>query len=351
VSDSRGESLDAIAERDILHVIVGHGLPVMFRNAVASFRAVCPDGELLVIDNGSPQQALRDDLVRRANHDVRTTTVLRDNNNLENAKVGALYAAYRLAFDIATERGFRYVHLLQGDLQVLWWDLDALAKLSELYQRHRNCVNVHTLALSTDRALMGVVQVDKATGDTVMPDYGVTDTGMFHLQRWRDSGMRFMSSEQETAALAREKGLITVVCPWPTEVPVPWPAVVRRGRQVGREVKTAKPYLCRPLDQTAVAMVKRSASPVPLETVCTPWGWWCLAPMSETDLSRWYYLNYRRRAVQRDGWRGRPHWITRGLDHNWEVLITPHRPSLAALVLRPLPSFLRDVMRRTLRRT
>ena len=353
-ADGPGEGIaeEVIAEEDILHVIVGHGLPVLFLNTVDSFRAVCPESELLVIDNDSPQPDLRRALAARAEADPYMTYVLRDDNAPDNEKVGALYSAYRHAFSVAEEQGFRFVHLLQGDMQVLWWDADARAKLTDLYRRHPNCVNVHTRAFSSDRSLMGDIVWDEAVGATVIPRYGVTDTGMFHLERWRSAGMRFTSSEEETADAALEKGLVTVVSPWPTEVPVPWPAVVRRGRQVGREVRAAKPFLCRPLDAPAVAAVKRATTPVPWETLCTPWGWWCLAPMSETDLSRWYYLNYRRHALQRNGWRdGRPRWVTDWLDHRWDVLRTPHRPSVAALVLRPLPSFLGEVARRVGRRS
>lgn len=341
------ETATGIAERDILHVIVGHGLPTMFVNTVESFRAVCPESELLVVDNASPQPALRATLKRRAAADPHMEYVLREDNALDSEKVGALYAAYRMAFDTAEQRGFRFVHLLQGDMQVLWWDADARGKLAELYRRHPNCVNVHTRAFSSDRALMGDIAWDEAIGATVIPHYGVTDTGVFHLGRWRSAGMRFLSSEEETAAAALDKGLVTVVSPWPTEVPVPWPAVVRHGRQVGREVRTAKPFLCRPLDAASVAAVKQASVPVPWETLCTPWGWWCLAPMSETDLSHWYYLNYRRHALRRHGWRGgRPRWVTGGLDHRWDVLRTPHRPSVMALLCRPLPSFAGELARR-----
>ena len=342
---------EEIAEGDILHVVVGHGLPVLFFNAVRSFRAVCPESELLVVDNGSPQRSLRDALVCLAAEDVHTTTILRDDNDLENAKVGALYAAYRLAFATAEERGFPFVHLLQGDLQVLWWDADARAKLAELYRRHPNCVNVHTLALSSDRSLMGDVVRDPASGDTVIARYGMTDTGVFDLARWRAAGMRFTSSEESTAALALDKGLVALVSPWPTEMPVPWPAVVRRGRQVGREVRTSKPFLCRPIGAGDVAAIKRATEPVPWEELCTPWGWWCLAPMSATDLSQWYYLNYRRHALRKQGWRrGRPRWVTRGLDHRRDVLRAPHRPSIVALVLRPARPLLAEVGRRITRR-
>jgi hypothetical protein len=340
-------SPERISEDEILHVVVGHGLPVLFLNTVRSFRAVCPTGALLVIDNGSPQHGLRRALQEEADRDPRTSLVLRGTNEQEHEKVGALYAAYRLAFDRAAGGGFRYVHLLQGDMQCLWWDDDARAKLAEIYRRRPNCVNVHTRAFSSDRTLMGDLVVDPETGDTTIRRYGMTDTGMVDLRRWDEHGMAFLGSEEATAELAAGKGLEAVVSPWPTEVAVPWPAVVRAGRQVGREVKTAKPFLCRPLTGTEVAAIKASDRPVAWEAICVPWGWSCLSPMSETDLSNWYYLNYRRHALQRHGWRsGRPTWVTSGLDHRRDLLLAPHRPSLAELLLRPVPSLLRELARR-----
>jgi hypothetical protein len=336
-----------VGDDRILHVIVGHGLPVLFLNTVDSFRAVCPRSELLVIDNRSPQASLRADLARRAEADPAMQLLLRDTNDPANSKVGELYEAYRCAFDIARRRGFDYVHLLQGDMQVMWWDEDARRKLAELYLRHPRCVNIHTRALSSDRTLMRDIVVDAATRDAVLAHYGMTDTGLYDLARWDESGMVFATSETATSAIALERGLEVVVSPWPTEVPVPWPAVVRSGRQVGREVTTAKPFLCRPLDDQAVAAIKTAGYPVPWEEMCVPWGWSCLAPMSETDLSKWYYLNYRRRAILRHGWRqGAPRWITEGLDRRVDRVLAPHRPALLALLLRPVPSFAGEVVRR-----
>lgn len=338
---------ERIDEDEILHVIVGHGLPTLFLNTVRSFRAVCPTSALLVIDNHSPQPELRKALEEEAAREPRTRLVLRGSNELENEKVGALYAAYRLAFETAADDGFRYVHLLQGDMQCLWWDHDARAKLAEIYRRHPHCVNVHTRAFSSDRTLMGDLVVDPESGDTTIPGYGMTDTGLVDLRRWDRYGMAFLDSEEATAALAIGKGLEVVVSPWPTEVAVPWPAVVRAGRQVGREVTTGKPFLCRPLAEAEVARVKASDRPVPWEDLCVPWGWSCLAPMSETDLSNWYYLNYRRRALARHGWRaGRPTWVTSGLDHRRDLLLAPHRPSVTKLLLQPVPSLVRELARR-----
>src|SRR5579875_2223703 len=86
----------------VLHVVVGHGLATYFLNAVRSVRATSPGDHLLVIDNASPDPALRGDLKRIADADDLTEVVFRDENDVRgNGKVGSLYAAYGIAFERA----------------------------------------------------------------------------------------------------------------------------------------------------------------------------------------------------------------------------------------------------------
>jgi hypothetical protein len=232
---------------------------------------------------------------------------------------------------------------MQADMQLLWWDNETLALAQRLFQRHPNCVNILTMALSRDRWVAGDVSTDGATGDTVLTRYGLTDTGLYDLERWDRRGAEFADSEEEHARRALEAGLQVVVFPSPTEVQVPWPAVVRRGRQRGREVRTAKEFLCKPLTPAAVRELKEATSPRALEEVCVPWGWSCLSPMWNTDLDNVYYLALRRKDLMVNGFRrGSPRWVITGLDRPRDVLFAPHRPSLAALLLRPLAAYLRQ---------
>jgi hypothetical protein len=321
----------------VLHVIVGHGLPRLYLNTIVSFRNVLPDSPLLVIDNASPQADLRHRLSAMAAGDARMEVVLRPRNETGNGKVGGLYAAYRLAFQKAQERGSRYVHLLQADMQVLWWDDDALSRARALFALYPKCANIVTMALSGDRWLAGDLELDPATGHTVLTKYGLTDTGLYDLQRWAELGARWDSTEEEHAARALRQGMKVVLLPCPTEVQVPWPAVTRQGRQKGRELATSKPLLCRPLSDGELRRVKAAPVPVTLEEICTPWGWSCLSPMWNTDLGNVYYWALRRKDLAVHGWRrGSPRWVTRGLDHKYQVLWSPHRPSLVALVAGPL---------------
>ncbi len=327
---------------DLLHVVVGHGLPGLYLNTLESFRAILPDAPLLVVDNASPQGSLRERLREIASGDPAMELVLRERNESANGKVGGLYEAYRLAFDRAFQVGARYVHLMQADMQLLWWDDDVMKRAEDLWGRHRSCVNIMTVALSKDRWLTGDLRTDPSTGDTLLASYGLTDTGLYHLGRFKDFGACFESTEDEHAQRAREAGLEAAVFAWPTEVQVPWPAVVRHGKQRGREIRTTKPLLCKPLSTGQVASLKAATRPINMEDICVPWGWSCLSPMWNTDLDNVYYLALRRRDLAVNGWRdGLPRWVTSGLDRPTDILLRPHRPSLIALVAQPLWSYLR----------
>ena len=301
-----------------------------------------PDAPVLVIDNASPQAQLRRSLADMAEADPNMRLVLRARNETDNGKVGGLYAAYRLAFSDAMARGARFVHLMQADMQLLWWDAGAVERAEELLQRHPQCVNIVTMALSRDRWVAGDVTTDPDSGDSVLTRYGLTDTGLYDLERWERAGAEFAATEEQHARRALEAGMKVVVFPSPTEVQVPWPAVVRHGRQRGREVRTTKEFLCRPLSPQAVLTLKEATSPVALEEVCVPWGWSCLSPMWNTDLDNVYYWALRRRDFALNGLRrGAPHWVMAGLDRPIDIVLAPHRPSLVALLWRPLVAYAR----------
>jgi hypothetical protein len=301
-----------------------------------------PAAPLLVIDNASPQEDLRRRLATIAAADPSMELVLRTENESANGKVGGLYHAYRIAFDRAASWGVGFVHLMQADMQLLWWDEDTMKCARSLFNRHPNCANLYTTALSRDHWLGDGIAADPRTGDTVLTRYGLTDTGLFDLERWRRFGLEFENVEEAHGTLALQAGMQVVVFPSPTEVQVPWPCVTRGGRQRGREIRTRKEFLCRPLTAQEVRSLKAATSPVAIEGVCVPWGWYCLSPMWVTDLDNPYYFALRRRDAALNGWRHAfPRWVTAGLDRRIEVLYASHRPSLVALLSRQILAYVK----------
>lgn len=292
---------EEIGASRVLHVVVGHGLPTYFLNTVRSVRATAPGDPVLVIDNASPQADLRAALERMAAEDPKIELIMRSSNDLRhNRKVGGLYDAYEVAFEYAIARQFDLLHLLQGDFQQLWWDDELVKKSAELYSAHPRCVNIQTQILSRDKKLTDDLA---AAGDglTKLKSYGLTDTGLYHLGRWQAQAMRFGANEQGHARRYLDEGQEVLCSPWPTDAPIPWPAVIRNGAQRGREVVTGKPFLLKPLSSADIASLKAAASTVWLEDVCIPWGWVCATPMWVSGLDSIDYWVLRYRDARKNG--------------------------------------------------
>ncbi|MCU1495356.1 MAG: hypothetical protein JWO62_3120 [Acidimicrobiaceae bacterium] len=331
-ADAEGHSA-----RRVLHVLVGHGLPTYFLNAVRSIRATAPDDHLFIVDNASPDVELRSSLAEIAAEDDQVAVLLRTANDVQrNAKVGSLYTAYQHAFEHATSRGYSFVHLLQGDFQMLWWDDDVVARAVELFESHPRCVNIQTLLMSKDKMLTDELVESTTSGVAKLRTYGLTDTGLYHLGRWQALGLSFDENEQAHARRYLDDGLEVLCHPWPTDAPIPWPAVIRRGIRQGREVTTRHSYLLEPLTPDQVKQIKDSTAKTWLEDVCIPWGWLCLTPMWVTGLDSVGYWVLRYRDARAHGLsRILPRLEIRGITPRRSVWYRRHplRPSLFRLFI------------------
>jgi hypothetical protein len=335
VSDLTENPIDEVAKIDptsdkrVIHVVVGHGLPTYFLNTVRSVRSTAPDDEILVVDNASPDQRLRNELVKMADNDPRMRLLLRDSNSLVNGKVGGLYDAYRDAFEIALREDFEYVHIVQGDMQVLWWDSDVLSRAAEIFAADPLCVNVYTCMLPVDRAFDNSLTESNVDKLPRIRDYGLADLGLYDMKRWKHLGVSFDNDEIEHGLRYLAKGFSVICHPWPTDAQIPWPAVVRNGIQQGKEVKLVKPYLLKPMSKREVEELK-GRNWTRLEDVCIPWGWTCLTPMWATHVNSDYLANRRQQAKREGLLRSFPRWERSGLDDNSlrMFLRSQRRPSL-----------------------
>jgi len=320
----------------VLHAVVGHKLPVYFLNAVRSVRMLAPDDDLLVVDNASGLPQLAAALAQLEATDGRVRVIQRMSNDLSrNTKVGGLYDAYAEVLSYAQDGGYDLLHLIQGDMQMLWWGAAAVDRALELYERFPDCVNIHTTAIPQDRRLSdAVAPVDE--GIMALAGYGLSDTGIYHLARWRERGVSFQDSEQGHARFYERQGLRVLCHPWPPVAQVPWPAVVRNGEVKGREVVPSHALLLRPLGDEEIAGMQSAPGPVWLEQVCTPWGWACLSPMTPSALESIEYWVYRYRDFRARGWpAARPTWERRGLDPSSSLWRAQRRPSLWQVALLP----------------
>ena len=342
---------DKDAAPRLLHVVIGHGLPIYFMNAVSALRATTGTDALLVINNGSRDTHLKNDLDAFVIEHVNVALIdMPEADASGNAKVGSLYSAMSAAFRYAIVQGFDLIHLVQGDMQTLFWDAEIVEKTLRLFAAHPRCVNIHTGLLSRDNLLTAELADSTTPGVYKLRTYGLTDTGIYHLGRWATFEMAFSESETEHASKYLLAGFEVICHPWSMDAPIPWPAVVRRGTQRGREVPTTRPYLLRPLPLGEVARLKVSSGPIWLEDLCIPWGWMCLTPMWTTGLDSVDYWVLRWRDARENGWAHiLPRIEGRGVGmHGLGCLKrTPFRPSLLSLLIgAPLRGIVRGVRTR-----
>jgi hypothetical protein len=327
----------------VLHAIVGHKLPAYFANAINSVLSVVPNDDVLVVDNASNLPVLIQELQSTAAREPRVRLLLRESNDTNrNSKVGGLYDAYNEVMEHALRQGYDYLHIMQHDMQLLWWDETVPQYASEIFAEYPECVNVSTQALPRHTGLSDGLEYVKPKL-VLLQNYGLTDTGLYDLAKCRAHDIRFSDSESAHAFKYRREGLRVFCHPLPTVAPIPWPAVVRGGKVIGSEVQPREKFLLRPLTDAEINQVKESTETVWLESICVPWGWTCLTPYWVTDLRAINSVNYwvcRYRDVRSRGlgaaW---PRWERRGLPVGASVRGVQRLPSFGRLRLVFAPAW------------
>ena len=322
----------------LLHVIVGHKFPNYFENAVKSVLRMTQDDDILVIDNASGEPEIIQRLQAIANGESRIQLKLRTTNDISrNSKVGGLYDAYNEAMVYALDHGYNYVHIMQHDMQMLWWDEVVMRRAREIFAEYPECVNIQMLIHYR------LIQLSDNL-DYLKPKlmfytrYGLTDTGLYDMAKWRAQDMRFSDSEQAHAREYLQKGLRAFCHPLPTVAPIPWPAVVRSGKIVGQEIELRQEFLLRPLSSSEIARVKESVGPVWLEDVCIPWGWTCLTPYWVSDLRSINYLVCLYRSIRVHGLHAAwPKWERRGLSAGPSLRSVQRQPRFGMLSVITVP--------------
>lgn len=334
---------DRFADGDryrLLHVIVGHKFLSYFENAIYSVLAATVDDDILVVDNASNQSEISQRLKVIADSEPRVRLVLRTTNDLSrNTKVGGLYDAYNEAMAHALDQGYDYVHIMQHDMQMLWWDESVMRRAREIYTEYPECVNISMVSLP--RSVRHSEGVDFLKPKLMLlARYGITDTGLYDMAKWRDRGMRFCDSETEHSSKYRNEGLKVFSHPLPTVMPIPWPGVVRRGKIVGREVERRQQFLLRPLSPSEITRIKESTEPVWSEDICIPWGWTCLTPFWTTDLREIHYLIRIYRSIRLRGLRAAwPRWERGGLPPGSSLWGVQRRPRLGMISVIAVPTW------------
>jgi hypothetical protein len=127
--------------------------------------------------------------------------------------------------DYALDLGYDYVHIMQHDMQMLWWDESVIRCARDIFREYPKCVNISMLAQSRLLLLSDHLNYVKPKL-SLLTRYGLTDSGLYDMTKWHALKMRFSDSETEHARKYLQEGLEVFCHPLPTVVQIPWPAVV-----------------------------------------------------------------------------------------------------------------------------
>ena len=127
----------------VLHAIVGHKFPGYFSNAIRSALLMAPNDDILVVDNASRSPALTRELKSISTREPRVRLIFRESNNTtHNKKVGGLYEACNEIVEYALHNGYAYLHIIQHDMQLTWWDSTVIETAEKIFNKYPECVNI-----------------------------------------------------------------------------------------------------------------------------------------------------------------------------------------------------------------
>lgn len=282
--------MDNYYDKKIAHGIAGWNIVEYLSNAIDSVICYRMVGEPLfvVITGGKP-----DDLNLIIEKYQHTPEVFFQElkHDPEYGKTGSLYHAYNQLFAQVRNKGFRYLNLIQSDLQLLWWDQDILAHYLLIFEYFKNSVDVFT-GFSKRGTNPGAHKTE-VMGSKILPggdeihfQSGLGDWGFFDLDRWYENDLFWSGTESSMRSLAHKKGVVNPLPRIPCVVDIPWPAVVRSGREVGIPIKRTEMLLVKGAQEDTLEKLKASKRGfLWAEDWVKSWGWWALEPTWNTEFT------------------------------------------------------------------
>jgi len=162
------------------------------------------------------------------------------NNTL---RTGKLYQAYKAAVDYAHTSGFSMVNLIQADMQMVNWRDTLAGESRRLLDLKPNGDDLFTWGLFTQIPqrgkridYFGNWRSDLVSGQLAIR--GHADVGIFDVDSFRSKSFDFDATEQKNSQQLGEAGAVLIHHPVPFLAAIPFPATVRGGKVIGRELYT-----------------------------------------------------------------------------------------------------------------
>ena len=301
----------------LVHVVVGAGLPNYFRNCVKSCLVNTSDDVIAIYNRISETDAPDfEDIIEEWSS--RIHLIEQENSLSESSRTGSLYRAYNLAIEMSLGK-YDWIHFLQGDMQVIRWNESVLDTLGDIFERSDCndkpdekifCVGVYAPSIGATGNSTKNYTSSNRSDLLFFPSRAMVDSGIFSLARIEDHSFRFHGEEWEVDAELKSRGYRLAFFREPLTSFIPWPAVVRRGKVIGKEPAVRRSTNSSNQDHRFLLKNhpanESDRTSVPLEIVwaedwVVPDGWTCFFPYWYTDLSTFDHVKRRVRTCRELG--------------------------------------------------
>ena len=276
-----------------LNVIFTYNRPLLLRNCVASYLEFGPDGDLMIVDDGSSLPEQRDYLAGLASgaaeKNIRVWIRDRDDSN----RLGGLYANLEAVTRLAIEQEYDYLFYIQDDDQFMWRDEFFWQKVGEIFREHPDALMVRPvfdrLIFSHDAA--NRLEVCAGCPGILFKKSWFAAVGIVRPAHLRKLEWRFEPTELKNNLYSKSLGLSIYLLKTPTLAIVPIPSTWRFGRQTAVAKPPVEKYYLKPLSDAQIQKLGTQPGVAYLEDYCIPWGWRAWAPYNHSDNYRKYYAN------------------------------------------------------------
>jgi hypothetical protein len=295
-----------------LNAIFTYNRPHLLRNCIKSFFEFGPEGDLIVVDDGStkPDQLSYLQELARLNNPFLSISIWNMTRNDRN-KLGGLYTNMEAVAQYATVNGYDFLFFIQDDQQFMWKDPFFWTKVSDTYGHHPQALIVRPvfdkLIFSHD-APNRLENCPKCNGILFKKSWFAA-VGIVRPAHIKALGWHFCATEGLNNQQAKSLNLTMHLTKSPVLAFVPMPETWRFGHNTRAPIRPARDYFLKPLSAEQIVRLTHTSNVAYLEEYCRPWGWKAWSPYNFSDnrrkhmqnLWRWFKKNRLRRWPKRQG--------------------------------------------------
>lgn len=294
-----------------LNAVFTYNRPIHLKNCVNSFIEYGPEGDLLVVDDGSSMEEQRRYLDELAAAGAPRILVWRRtrSGSAGEQRLGGLYANMQSVYDFAAAEGYDYVFFIQDDQQFMWKNPGFWKSVERIFKHHPETLIVRPvfdkLIFSHD-VLNRLAQCEVCQGILFKKSWYAA-VGIVRVEQLKAIDWSFRATEGQNNDQSREMGLSMYLMSDPILAFVPSPSTWRFGSQTRGTKGPSRKYFFKPLSDIQISALLERKTIAYLEDYCIPWGWRAWAPYDFSDNMRKYRANLWR-WIKGNRFRRLPRW-------------------------------------------